>query len=149
MQRGESAVGKVAHQGSVNYVNMKVKHVELVHAAADLVQHDHVVGQGIAHCRIETQGHVAAAHELSRCLRVTAREKCDVVSLTHQLFSQERYDPFGATIESRRYALMKRGNLSNTHRHARETIHKSPNTGWRDVLDLAQFRVSPARQASG
>ena len=121
MQRRQGPIGKVPHQRSVNQVDVEVQHVELVDPAADLVQHDHVVRQRIAHRRIEAQRYVAAADEPGRCLGVAAGKQRDIVSLAHEFFSQKRNDAFRAAIKPGWHAFMKRGNLSDTHRQRHGT----------------------------
>jgi hypothetical protein len=116
MQRCQGPIGEIVNQRRVDYVDVKVKNVELVDPAAHLVQHDYVVRQGIAHDRIEAQCHVTAAHEPRGRLGIAAGKQRDLMSLAHELFSQEGNDPFRTAIEPRWYAFMQRSYLSNTHR---------------------------------
>jgi hypothetical protein len=59
----------------VEDVDVEVDNIELIDPAADLVQHDHVIGQSVSHRGIKAQGHIAAANEISRCFGVAACEK--------------------------------------------------------------------------
>ena len=117
MQRRQSPIGEIVDQRGVNYIDVEVKNVELVDPAADLVQHDHVVRQRIAHCRIEAQRCVTAAHEPGRRLGVAAGKQGDVVSLAYELFGQKRNNAFRAAIKPGWDPFIKRGYLCNTHRH--------------------------------
>jgi hypothetical protein len=89
VERRQSPIGKVPDQRSVKQVDVKVQHIELVDPPADLVQHNHVVRQRIAHRRIEAQRHVTAADEPGRCLGVAAGKQRNVMPLAHKLFSQK------------------------------------------------------------
>jgi len=47
----------------VNHIDAEMQNTELIDHAANLVQHDHVVGQGNPHGRIEAQCDFAPARE--------------------------------------------------------------------------------------
>ena len=103
-------------------VDVEVEYIELIGPSADLVQHDHVIGQGIPHRKIQAQGHITATNKPGRCFGVAASKKRDVMPLADEFLGQERNDTLGASIKLRRHALVKGSNLGNPHRRAPRAI---------------------------
>ena len=75
--------------------------VEILHPLAHPVEHDHVIGDVIAHPRIEPQRFRRAAHEFGRRDGIAAGEKGHVVAEPHELFRQIGNDALGTTVQAR------------------------------------------------
>ena len=97
---------------------MEVQDVESSARVAHLVEHQHVIRDGIVDARVEPQraGH-ATGTQLRAGDRIAAGEQGHVVALAHQLFGQVGDDTFGSAIESRRHAFHQRRNLRDFHIH--------------------------------
>src|SRR6185369_13360572 len=83
MQRGERLGGHVAKQRHMECIDMEMQDVELTGAAAQLVEHDHVMGYVIVNGGVEADRLVRAGDELSRRHGIAAGEQCDFVTLPH------------------------------------------------------------------
>jgi hypothetical protein len=116
VQGGDGAATEGADQRELQDVDVEMKHVELVGALPHLLQHHRMMGQGIAHGRVEAQRHIAAGHQFGRGAGIGAGEQRDLVALTHEFLGEIGNDPFGAAIERRRDALIERRDLSDLHR---------------------------------
>jgi hypothetical protein len=116
VQRGERAVGERMEQREMKEVDMEMQNVEFLDSLAHLVEHEHVVGDGVLDGRIEPQRGHGAAGELGGGDGIAAGEQRHVVPELHQFFGQIGDDPLGAAIQARRHALHQGGDLRNTHR---------------------------------
>ena len=82
---------------------------------ADAVKHDHVMGNGILHAGVESEGSVSARDEIGRGEGIAARKQCHVMALPNQFFGQVMNDAFRTSIEFRWHALDQRGYLRDFH----------------------------------
>ena len=55
MQRGDGAAGERPEQREMKLIDMEVQQVELVGPLADAVEHQHIIGDRIAHVGVEPQ----------------------------------------------------------------------------------------------
>ncbi len=99
----------------VEVIDVKMQHVELGGVRADLVEHQHVVGNGVADRRVETQRLGAARHEVRRGDGVAAREQRHIVAQRDQFLGEIGDDALGAPIEPGRHAFDQRSNLRDFH----------------------------------
>ena len=116
MQGRQRRFRELAHQREMEMINVKMQHVEFGDPAAQLFQHQHMIGQRIEHLRIEAQRLFAARHQLRRGSRVATGEQRHVVALTDQLFGQIGDDPFGAAVEPGWHAFVEGRDLGDFHR---------------------------------
>jgi hypothetical protein len=124
-------------------VDVEVQYIELISPPADFVQHDHVIGQGIPHRRIEAQGDITATNKPGRCFGVAAGKKRNIMPLADEFLGQERNDTLGASIKLRRHALVKGSNLGNPHwRAPRASFDKRTGT-------QTEFQINRIRKQSG
>src|ERR1700756_1072216 len=96
-------------------VDMEVQDVETSSTLANLVEQQHLVGNGIPDVRIESQGPRRAGDQLSGRDRVSACKQCDLVPLPDQLLGQIIHDPLRAAVEPWRYTFEQRSNLRDPH----------------------------------
>jgi hypothetical protein len=122
MQRRQRAAGLIAENGEMELVDVEVQDVELIGHAAHLVEHHHVMGDGIAHGRVEAQRLGRTGHEPRRGDRIAAGEQRDIVALCDQRVSQVGHDPFGAAIELRRNPFHQRCDLGDLHGSERTVL---------------------------
>src|SRR5690606_606828 len=115
VKRRQIRLAVASRQRKMKVVDMEVHDVEFVHACEYALQHHDMARKRIAAIGIEPNRGAADRHVLRRRHRSAAREQRDVVPLAHELVRQIRDDAFGASIQLRRYALIKRGDLRDTH----------------------------------
>ena len=115
VQRGDGAARDRPEQRKLELVDMEVQYVEFVGALADAIEHQHVIGNGIANAGVEPQRLGHAGNEIGRRDRIAAREQRDVMAERHQLLSQVRDDALGAAIEPWGNAFDQRRDLRDFH----------------------------------
>ncbi len=116
VQGGERARGHFLEQRELQHVGVEVQHVELVNAAAHLVQHRQMCGQvGLQGRGIKADGLVAHRRQAGLGGGVSAGEQRDLVAEVDQRVAEVRHDPFRSAIELRGHRFVERGNLSNFH----------------------------------
>ena len=86
-------------------VDMKMQDVKLRCHVAQLFEHDHVVGDGVAHGRIEPQRLFAEGHQPRRAYGVSAGKQGDLVALRNQFLGEVGHDALGAAVKPRRHTL--------------------------------------------
>ena len=86
VQRGDGAARDRPKQREMKLIDMEVQNVELVGPLADAVEHQHIIGDRIAHVGVEPQRLRDAGHEGGRRDGVAARKQGDVVAERHQFF---------------------------------------------------------------
>ena len=96
-------------------VDVEVQDVEISCTLANLVEQQHLVGNGIPDVRIESQGSRRAGDQLSGRDRVSACEQRDVVPLPDQLLGQVIHDPLRPAVEPWPYAFEQWSNLRDPH----------------------------------
>ena len=84
MQRGDGAAGERPEQWEMKLIDMEVQKVELAGPLADAVEHQHIIGDRIAHVGVEPQRLRDAGREGSRRNGVAARKQRDIVAECHQ-----------------------------------------------------------------
>ena len=84
MKRRYCSIGHMAKQRKMKLVDMKVQNVEFFRELAYPVEHQHVIGGGVADIAVEAQGHGCAAHELCSANGVRAREQGHLVTQSDQ-----------------------------------------------------------------
>ena len=92
MQRRDGAVQHVLHHRHVQQVDVEMQDVELVGAAAHLVEQDHMVRDRVLDMRVEPQGHFRDRHQLGRRDGIAAGEEGDVMPLMDQFLGDIGYD---------------------------------------------------------
>ena len=107
-------------------IDVEMQDVELIGAARDLVEHQHVIGDDIADVGLEPQGAGNARHKLGRRDRIAAREQRHVVPELDQFLGEVVNDAFGPAVGFRGNAFNQRRNLGNTHRTG-PWVHEPPN----------------------
>jgi hypothetical protein len=137
VQSGQRPLGEAVYQRSVKHIDVKVQDIELVDPTANLLEHDHVVGQSVAHHGIEAQRHFAAGHQPGRSPRVAARKECHLMPLADELFSQKRNHSLCAAIEPGRHAFVERCNLGDPHRQLSEDWLTAARRAKANVLPMA------------
>ena len=115
MQRGQGGDRLMPEDRKVKMIDVKMQHVELGGMRADLVEHQHVVGHGVADRSVEAQRLGAARHEIRGGDRIAAREQRHLVAQRDQFLGEIGDDALGAPIEPGRHALDQRGNLRDFH----------------------------------
>ena len=86
MQRRDSLVREWMDGRKLQKVDVKVNDIEFMGALADLLQHDHVVREGVLHLGVQPKSHAGAGYEFSSRLRIATGEKRDLVALLHEFF---------------------------------------------------------------
>lgn len=110
--------GAVRHFGKdrkMNIVDVKMQQIEFARATPHLLDHRHVVRQGVFHARIEPQCLGRTGRKLGRCDRVGAGEERDVVTCGDEFFTEVGNDPFRAAIEPGRHAFHQGRDLGDFH----------------------------------
>ena len=115
VQCGHGAGRELVKNREMELVDVKVQHVELRRHLPHLVEHQHVVWNGIAHRWIEPKRLCAARHELCGGDGLPAGEQRDIMALRHQSLGEIADDSFRASVEARRHAFDQGGNLRNSH----------------------------------
>ncbi len=82
----DGSAGEVDRQWVMENVNVKVQHVELRGHAADFVEHNEMIRNGIRHGRVETESPFAADLKSSGGDRVAAGEEGHIMTLPDQFF---------------------------------------------------------------
>ena len=116
MHRRDGSAGEVDRQGVMENVNVKVQDVELRGHAADFVEHNEMIRNGISHGRVETQSPFAANVKSSGGDRVAAGEQGHVMALPNQFLGQVGNDSLSSPIQLGRTAFHQRRYLSDLHR---------------------------------
>src|SRR5262249_36302803 len=96
-------------------IEVEVQDVEVACLSTDMLEHGQMQGVCIADAAVQPQRPRPYRLELGRRARISAREQRNVMALCHELFSQPRNDPFGASVELRWNCLGKRRDLRNAH----------------------------------
>ncbi len=115
VQCGYRAARELVKNRKMELVDVEVKDVELWRHFPHLVEHHHVVGNGIAHRWIEPQRLRAARHQLCGGDGLPAGEQRDIVALGHQSFGEIAGNSFRASVEARRHTFDQRSNLRDSH----------------------------------
>src|SRR5262245_28052079 len=115
MQRCYGSALQASDQRKMQVIDMEVQYVELIRDPHELVQHDHVVGNGVVSFGLEPQRRPAARYEV--CVRhgIAAGEQGDVVTEGDELFGQIGDDALGSTVEPRGHTLHQGRNLRDSH----------------------------------
>lgn len=108
-------MGDVPKNWEMKLVDMKMQNVELVLEFADLVQHQHIVGNRVDHPAIEAQSHGCAADQPGIGDGVCRGEQGHLMTLPDQFIGKIRDNSLGSAVQGRRYALHKRSDLRNFH----------------------------------
>ena len=116
VERGEGTLRHGAEQREVKLVDVEMENIELVGALPHPIEHKHVIGNGVAHVRVEPQRHGGARNEAGARYRVAACKQRHVVTEPDQLVGQIGHDPLRAAVKTRRHALHERRDLRNFHR---------------------------------
>ena len=66
-------------------VDVKMENVELVGALANLIEHQHIIGDGIADRGRKTKRRLGTRHELGRGQRVATGKERELMTLLDQL----------------------------------------------------------------
>ena len=98
----------------VHIVDMKMYDIKAVGILKDHLQHEHMMGELIHAVLIETKRASAGGDKLGLCDRIAACIKGHIVSLSHQFLCEIRNHTFRTPIVLRRYAFIKRCNLSDS-----------------------------------
>ena len=96
-------------------VDVEVDDVEVAGLPAHLVEHQHVIGDGIADGGIEAQGLRAARNEPGRGDGVAAGKQRDVVALLDERLGQVGDDALRSAVEARRHAFHQGRDLCDLH----------------------------------
>jgi hypothetical protein len=116
MQRGEGAFGDVLEQREMHQIDMEMQQVELVGAAAHVVQHRQVRGQiGFERMRVQPEGARTRRDQFGARAAVPAGEDRDLVSQIDQCIGQVSHDAFCASVEAGRDRFIQRCDMSDTH----------------------------------
>ena len=115
VQGGDGPARHLVEDGEMKLIDVKMQDVELGRHAANLVEHQHVVGDDVFHRGVQSQRLRTARHELRRGDRLAAREQGHVMALRHQFLGDVRGDPFRAAVEPGRDALHQGSNLRDLH----------------------------------
>ena len=115
VERRHRGSGDSAQQRELHEVDVEVQDVEVLRALADLLQHQQVVRQRIAHRRVEAERGGGAFDQPGARLGIAAGEEGDVVALRHQLLGQVGDDALGAAVEPGRDALGQGRDLGDLH----------------------------------
>jgi len=102
-------------QWKMHVLDMKMDDVELCRALEDMFQHNKMVRHLVHAALIQAQRPPARRHEARIGFRVTTRKERHFVSLSHQFLGEIRDYAFCSPIILRRYALIKRRHLCNSH----------------------------------
>ena len=94
---------------------MEVQNIKFLRGGADPVEHQHVVGNGIADIGVKPDRCRNASDELGAGDGIAAREQRHLVPHPHQLLGQIRNDTLGSPIQPRWHALHQWRDLSNFH----------------------------------
>src|SRR5271155_1495934 len=74
-----------------------------------------MVSERVFAVRIKPQSPGARRHEAGIRYRISAGEQGDVLTQTDELFCEPGHNPLGSSIQTRRNALVKRCDLSDSH----------------------------------
>lgn len=99
----------------MQHIDMEVQDVELLRAAADVLEHDDVVRKEVGHVRIEPEGDFAAGHQLGGGERVAARKERDVMAEPDEFFGKAMNNPLRSAVKLWRNTFCERGDLGNSH----------------------------------
>ena len=92
-----------------------MQNVEFICELAHAVEHQHVVGDYIAHIGVETQRLRNASHEIRARHGITAGKQGHVMAQSHKLIGDIGDNSLGTTIQPGWHALHERRNLRNFH----------------------------------
>ena len=115
VQRRDGPARDRAEQREMKLVDVEMQDVEIVGALAHAIEHQHVIGNGIAHAGVEPQRLRHAGHEVGRRDRIAAGKQRHVMAERHQFFGQVGDDPLGAAIEPWGNAFDQRRDLRDFH----------------------------------
>ena len=101
----DRSAGEVDGRGVMENVNVKVQDVELRGHAADFVEHNEMIRNGISHGRVETESAFAADLKSSGGDRVAAGEEGHIMALPDQFLGKIGDDSLGSPIQLRRAAF--------------------------------------------
>jgi hypothetical protein len=102
-------------QWKMHVIDMKMNDVEIGRARENMFEHGEVVGHLILAMLIQAQRPPAGRHQARIGFRITTRKQRHFVSLSHQFLREIRHHAFCSPVIFRRYALIKRRHLCNSH----------------------------------
>ena len=80
MQGRDSPMGDGSKKWKMELIDMEVENVEFFGAVADAIEHQHVIGDGIANILVETEGPRGAGDQIGTRYGVAACEQRYVVT---------------------------------------------------------------------
>ena len=115
VQRGHRPARERAEQREMELIDMEVQDVEVGGPLPDAVEHQHVIGNRIAHAGVEAQSLRHAGHEFGGRDRIPAGKQRDVMAERHQFLGQVGDDPLGAAVKPWGNAFDQRRDLRDFH----------------------------------
>src|SRR4026207_1200168 len=96
------------NKGELQLVDVKMQIVEFGCLLHDLVEHHHVIRNGVMPFGIQPKRSVGARNEVCGGDRVAACEQGHIMTLSYEFFREVRDDPFSSAIQSWGHALDQR-----------------------------------------
>jgi hypothetical protein len=102
--------------GKVQMVDVEVHDIEVSSLAGEHFDHPEMKCERVAALSaLQAQRSLDRRPELGAGDRIAARKESHVVAAPNAFLRQVGNDPFGSSVEFRRHALLKWGNLRNSH----------------------------------